>query len=537
MNFQKATLDCVLKTIADQYSAKPAIIFEDCAITYQQLYNSSKNLALRLKALGVAKNDKVAILLPNCLEYMYVYFALFMIGAWAVPLSTRYEPDELRNIIRDSDAKTIIYQDRIGTFNYNQILLTLRPELPLIKDYICFGKKELLEAILLTDLLTENPHQDLTGEELANIDPDDIALLAYTSGTTGSPKGVMIPHKNLVLTSYDTAQLWDVKDDVAFSVAPLYAAQGFLAVLIDLVAGVTMKWISNFNPNDILAHLVREGVTAFHTQPTMWTILVSLPVFQYINFQHLKKVVVSGSLCSYNLAKRIQDSVGCTLLNAYGLIEATGVVTVTHPDDTEAVRLNTVGRPIPGVEIKIVDGQRQEVKIGEIGELAVRGYLMKGYYKNKTKTKAIIDEEGWLYTGDMACYYEDGVNIRIVGRCKDMVIRGGFNVYPIDIEECLLTSDKIEDVAVVGKADEILGESLVAFVIPKPEAEMTSAEVKMHCRGKIANYKIPDEVFFVSQFPILVSGKVRKNILAEWAVSGIPEENRLLFNSKAMETI
>jgi fatty-acyl-CoA synthase len=339
---------------------------------------------------------------------------------------------------------------------------------------------------------------------------------------------------SIPMTSYHTTGLWNMKDEVAFSVAPLYAAQGFLAILIDLVAGVTMKWISNFNPNDILAHLIREGVTAFHTQPTMWSIILSLPVFRHLNFKQLKKVVVSGSLCSYNLAKRIQDSVGCTLLNAYGLIEATGVVTITRPDDPEDVRLHSVGRPIPGVEIKIVDENRREVEKGEVGELAVRGYLMKGYYKNKEKTEAVIDEHGWLHTVDLACFHDNGANIKIVGRCKDMVIRGGFNVYPIDIEEYLLTLDKIEDVAVVGKEDEILGESLVAFVIPKPDAVITSTEVKRYCRGKIANYKIPDEVLFVSQFPILLSGKVCKNVLAEWAKTGIPEESRLLFNSVAI---
>ena len=166
--------------------------------------------------------------------------------------------------------------------------------------------------------------------------------------------------------------------------------------------------------------------------------------------------------------------------------------------------------------------------------MAVRGYLMKGYYKNEEKTRAVIDGDGWLYTGDLACYYDKGENIQIVGRCKDMVIRGGFNVYPIDIEECLLTSDKIEDVAVVGKQDEILGERIVAFVIPRPDAEITAAAVKNYCRGKIANYKIPDEVYFVSQFPILLSGKVCKNVLREWTENGVPEKNRLLFNSIPM---
>ncbi len=536
--FDKPTLDCVLKSVSESYSSKPAIIFEDVTVSYEELYNRSKSLALGLKKAGIGKNDKVAILLPNCLEYMYVYFALFTLGAWAVPLSTRYEPDELRNVIRDSDAKCIIYKDRISTFDYNTILGTLSPDLPDLDTFICLGKSEMPDALQLTDLLTEyfgKALDDATGL-IENVEPDDVALLAYTSGTTGTPKGVMIPHRSLVLTSYHTARLWDVKDEVAFSVAPLYAAQGFLAVLIDLVAGVTMKWISNFNPNDILAHLVRQGVTAFHTQPTMWSILLTLPAFRHVDFSHLKKAVVSGSLCSYGLARRIRESVGCTLLNAYGLIEATGVVTVTRPGDSEDVLLDSVGSPIPGVEIKIVDAGRKEVARGEIGELAVRGYLMKGYYKNEEKTREVIDEEGWLYTGDQARFCEDGANIRIVGRCKDMIIRGGFNVYPIDIEECLLTSNEVEDVAVVGKEDDILGQSIVAFVIPKPGAELTEGDVKRYCRGKIANYKLPDEVVFVSQFPIILSGKVCKNVLVEWAVDGVPEENRILFDGFAMES-
>ncbi|HEX2924823.1 MAG TPA: AMP-binding protein, partial [Ruminiclostridium sp.] len=188
-----------------------------------------------------------------------------------------------------------------------------------------------------------------------------------------------------------------------------------------------------------------------------------------------------------------------------------------------------VGRPIPGVQVKIVDEERKEVKKGEIGELAVKGYLMEGYYKKEEKTKEIIDDEGWLYTGDLACYYDDGINIRIVGRCKDMIIRGGFNVYPVDIEECLLKFDKVEDVSVVGKNHEILGESIVAFVIPKPGVNITTGEVISFCRGKIANYKIPDEVIFVSQFPIIPAGKVKKNDLKKWAENGVPDSDSFFF--------
>jgi fatty-acyl-CoA synthase len=247
-------------------------------------------------------------------------------------------------------------------------------------------------------------------------------------------------------------------------------------------------------------------------------------------FRELRKVVVSGSLCTPYLARSIEETTRCTLINAYGIIEATGLVTMTRLDDPPEVRLNTVGRPIEGFEVKIVDRDRKELPKGEIGELAIRGYLMKGYYNNEAKTREVIDEEGWLYTGDLACYYKDGVNICIAGRIKDMVIRGGFNVYPVDIEECVLNMDKVEDVSVVGEPDEILGEALAAFVIPRPGVLLTEGEVKAYCRGKIANYKVPDRVHLVSQLPVLESGKVQKNILRRWAVEGIPAESQFLLN-------
>jgi len=256
----------------------------------------------------------------------------------------------------------------------------------------------------------------------------------------------------------------------------------------------------------------------------MWSLLLSSPLAKFASFEKLEKTVVSGSLCSYHLAKNIENTTKSILLNAYGLIEATGVVTATMPNDSEDVRLNTVGRPIQGVEIKIVDEDRNEVPKHKVGEIAIKGYLMKGYYKNEAKTKEVIDNEGWLYSGDIGCYYKDGKNIQIVGRVKDMIIRGGFNIYPIDIEEELLCVEKVQDVAVVGKDDEILGEAIVAFVIPKPGIKFTKGEILKHCREQISNHKIPDEVFFVKQFPTLLSGKVKKNILREWANTKVPEE-------------
>ncbi|AIQ47432.1 hypothetical protein R70723_17205 [Paenibacillus sp. FSL R7-0273] len=535
IQYERLTIGCVLDTLKNDYPGKAAVVFEHETVTFARLHQFSVTIAANLLDMGVKKNDKVAVLLPNCLEYLYVYFALFKIGAWIVPVSTRYEPDEIRRILADSDAETIIYQDTLGIFNYDEILLSgLRAELPQMRNYIVLGEGTLPGSMPFAGLLSPGA-VPLDERNLESIDPEDIAILGYTSGTTGHPKGVMISHRNLVETSYYGGRLLDIRDDIGFSIAPLYAAQGFNAVLVYFVSCITMKWISNFNPNDILSHVAKNGINLFHTQPTMWSLILAMPYCRPGLFKDLRKVVVSGSLCTPFLAKKIEETTRCTLINAYGIIEATGLVTMTRLDDPPEVRLNTVGRPIDGFEVKIVDKDRRELPKGEIGELAIKGFLMKGYYKNEAKTREVIDEEGWLYTGDLACYHEDGINLCIAGRIKDMVIRGGFNVYPVDIEECVLNFDKVEDVSVVGQPDDILGEALTAFVIPKPGEQLSEGEIKAWCRGKIANYKVPDRVHLVSQFPVLESGKVQKNILRQWAVEGIPAESQFLLNDRIVK--
>lgn len=220
----------------------------------------------------------------------------------------------------------------------------------------------------------------------------------------------------------------------------------------------------------------------------------------------------------------------CSLMNAYGLIEGTSVVTMTRLDDPEDVRVNTVGRVIEGVEIKIVDEDRKEVPHGEVGELAVRGYNMAGYYNNPEKTSEVIDSDGWLYTGDLARFY-DKENISIVGRCKDMIIRGGFNVYPSDIEEYLLQMSDIQNAAVVGRKHEVLGEEICAFIVRKAGSNLVDRDVFKFLFDKVSNYKMPDKIYFVSELPIILAGKIDKKILSGWAENGIPDEKTILFES------
>jgi len=526
MNYEPKSIAQVFDEICLRSPDNISLIFDDEVLSFRDLFNCVTNFAKNLINLGVKKDDRVAIILPNCKEYIITYFALFKIGAWAMPVNTRWEADEINNIFLDAKPNTVILKEQIGVINYLDIAEDIRLKNDFIKNMILVVNEEVpADNIHNFNVLMKNPKNNI---QFNDVFPDDVAMLSYTSGTTGKPKGVMISHKNFYLTSLHTTNTWGMKDELPLSIAPLYAAQGFLAMLIDFVGKGAMHFISTFNPNEILKAISNGKNTAIHTQPTMWSLLLASRAINFTNFSSLKKVVVSGSLCSYHLAKSIEERVGCILLNAYGLVEATSVVTLTKPDDSSDVRLNSVGRPIEGVAIKIVDENRKEVPKGEVGELAVKGYLMKGYYNNEKKTKEIIDEEGWLYTGDLAKFYDDE-NISIVGRCKDMIIRGGFNIYPIDIEEILLKHPSVQDAAVVGKNHDVIGEQTVAFIIPKPGAVLDKNQILAFCKGKIANYKIPDDVIFISQMPIILSGKVKKNTLKEWAEKGVPENELFLF--------
>ncbi len=530
------TLDKVFDQITSIDERKTAILFEDEKISHKEMRKIVYNMAFKLRQLGIEKDDKVAIIFPNCYEYLTLYFSVFLLGAWVVPINSRTKPKELKNILKDAQPKIIFYQKIIDNRDYELILDDLSNEISSFVDYQIIrggekaeGNENLLsfEKFFEIDNNIDEIVNDFKSPELVE---DDVALLAYTSGTTSAPKGVMITHKGLVYTSYYTGELWGLFDNpehnyTGFSVAPLYAAQGFLAVLIDMVCGVTMKWVSTFNPNAILKTMSNGEANVFHTQPTMWSLLLSSPLVKFANFSDLKFSVVSGSLCSSNLARRIEETTKCDLLNAYGLIEATGVVTITRPGDSYDVRMNTVGRPIPGVEIKIVDENRNELPKGEIGEVAIKGYLMKGYYNNPAKTENVIDEEGWLYSGDSGCVYDEDGNIQVVGRTREMIIRGGFNVFPIDIEEELLNHPMVLDAAVVGKKNEILGEAIVAFVVPRPGEIPNKGILMEHFKKNISDYKIPDEIYFVKQLPTILSGKVLKNKLEEWVNNEcIPEE-------------
>lgn len=519
-----------IKEICEANPDKDAIIFDGKHYTYRQIMVAVNNLSAGLIKLGITKSKRVALILSNRIEYILLYFALFFIGAYPVPVNTRWGKQEIFNIIGDSNSEIIITEEKIGSHAYGEYVSEFINSHSEVKHVVYFGENHFgSKGITYESMLR-------SGEglvpELEDIKPDDIAMLSYTSGTTGAPKGVMLKQNDIVKISCYTTQIWRTEEEeYPFSIAPLYSAQGFLSLFIDFSIGKTFKMSSSFNPNDILKEISKCENTVVHTQPTMWSLLLNCRIINFTRFDSLKKLVVSGSLCSPQLARQIESKLGCTLLNAYGLIEGTSVVTMTRMDDSYDIRMNTVGRVIPGVKIKIVNDDNEEVPHGKIGELVIKGYNMAGYYNNDEKTNEVLSKDGWLYTGDLARYYDDE-NICIVGRCKDMIIRGGFNVYPSDIEEYILQIDGVQNVAVVGKENEILGEEIVAFVLPKVGTGLSKNDIIRPLFNQLANYKIPDKVFFVSELPTILAGKIDKKQLQKWAKDGMPQDKKILFGTE-----
>lgn len=517
------TIRKLFENICEQNASKMLVRFENEELTYEEMYRKVKKFANGLVEEGVRKGTHVAIILDNCLEYILLYFALFYIGAVPIPINTRWLNQEIKNVLADSGAEYIVAQESSGRNKFyetiNEMLSTTRQ----IHKVFYMGRNFYAEKGVEINRLKKKE----TNYIFEEIGADDVAMISYTSGTTGTPKGVVLNQIGVVKISLYATRLI-MKGDTSLSIAPLYSAQGFLSLLINFASENTFEMLSNFNPNEIIKEVSKGEVTIIHTQPTMWTILLNCKLINFARFDSMKKLVVSGSLCTPELAKRIEKKIGCRIINVYGLIEGTSVVTMTREEDTDEVRYNTVGRPIPGVQIKIVNEAGEDVQKGEIGELCVKGQIMKGYYKNQEMTDRVIDKAGWLHTGDLAKYYDDE-NISIVGRCKDMVIRGGFNVYPSDIEEIIMQIPEVQTVAVIGKPNEVLGEEIVAFVVPSPGVNLDKNKISRYTFENLSNYKQPDRIYFINDMPVVLAGKIDKKKLSEWLVKGIPLEKQILF--------
>ena len=509
----------------------------DIRKNFRQLRNTFDQVAKGLMALGIAKGDKVAIWANNLPEWVYTQYGSARMGAILVTVNTNYRSNELEYLLQQSDTTTLILTGGIREPDeYLKVLSKVCPtigaskpgelkcdKLPFLKNIVYLGKEKIDGMYNWDDVLAMG--QQVSDEQLKtrlnSLAPDDVINMQYTSGTTGFPKGVMLSHTNLIGNALSMAECMKLTPDDAMCIpVPFFHCFGcVIGTLCCMVSGTTMAPVISFTAANVLKTVEASKCTALLGVPTMFIAEFEEMDKNSYDTSSLRTGVMAGSTCPVEVMKRVIKDMGANEMTiVYGQTEASPGITQTRDQDSLELKTTTVGRALPNVEVKIVSPiTNQEMPIGEQGELCTRGYhVMTGYYKMAEATAKAIDEENWLHTGDLAIMDGNGY-CKITGRIKDMIIRGGENIYPREIEEFLYTNPKVKDVQVVGIASEKYGEEVAAFIQLKASQQATEQEIKSFCKDQISYHKIPKYVFFVDEYPSTASGKIQKYKLRELA--------------------
>ncbi|MGD7044412.1 AMP-binding protein [Jeotgalibacillus proteolyticus] len=530
------TVGDMLHQTAKAFPETEAYVYPEKGIrrSYSEFDKETDELAKAFIGLGIEKGEHVAIWSDNKRQWLLSQFATGKMGAVLVTVNTNYQEKELHYLLEQSDATTLILGEEFKGTSYIDIIQSLCPELaegekgalncaalPHLKRVIVMSEQEY--PGIFTWRQFEAYAQRITDQQLKEkmkaLHPDDVINIQYTSGTTGFPKGVMLSHDNIVNNGQIIGDFMNLTSEDRLCI-PVPFFHCFGCVLGNMAAvthGSTMVIIEQFEPKKVLQAVQDEKCTALHGVPTMFISELNHPDYASFNTSSLRTGIMAGSPCPIEVMKKVIHDMGAAEITiCYGQTEASPVITQTKWDDAIEKRVSTVGKPHPHVEVKIIDPVTQEeVPPGTPGELCARGYLiMKGYYKNEEATREAIDPDGWLHTGDIAVLDADGY-IEITGRIKDMIIRGGENIYPREVEEFLYQHPSIQDVQVIGVPDAKYGEELMAWVILKDSETLTAEELRNACKGKISHHKIPKYIEFVSSYPMTASGKIQKYILRE----------------------
>ena len=474
-------------------------------VSYRQLQENAERTARGLWGMGIRPGDRVGIWACNCVEWVYLQVATALTGSVLVNVNPAYRAHELRYALRKSGMKAIFLHERDARVGYLDILNEARK-----------GQDLALENVVLigTDGWRAMWRHGVDVPRRTE-SPNDVVNIQYTSGTTGSPKGVLLTHRNLVNNAYVVGrEMMVAHTDRLCSPVPLYHCFGcVMSSLLAMVHGIALVMpAAQFDPLATLQAIDAERCTLIYGVPTMFIAELEHPDFRKYSMSTLRSGIMAGAPCPVEVMKRVVSEMNCVGMTvAYGQTESSPAITMSAADDSLEYRVATIGRVLPETEVKIVAPWNDEIlDTGERGELCTRGYLvMKGYDQEPEATTRAIDAEGWLRTGDLAVMREDGY-FHIAGRLKEMIIRGGENIYPREIEEFLHQHPKIADVYVVGLPDARLGEAVLAWIKPKAGESMTEGEVRDYCRGQIAHFKIPEYIRFVDAFPMTVTGKVQK---------------------------
>lgn len=542
-DFMTHTVGQQLERVAAAFPHKEAIQYTDRPYrrTWQEFNDECDRIAKGFLAHGVKKGDKIAIWATNVPEWLLTLFAACKIGAVLVTVNTAYKVFELEYLLKQSDTKLLVMIDGYKGTSYVEIVRELckglgkrwehlNPMLPFLDEVVYAGAGD-CPAGMTPWAQLEKDGEQIPDEALREIGESlschDVINMQYTSGTTGFPKGVMLSHYNILNNGKGIGDCMKfTENDKLCVVVPFFHCFGLvLATMASLTHATTMVPVDLYSPVKVMEAISRERCTAFHGVPTMYIAMLEHPDFEKYDFSSLRTGIMAGSPCPVKVMQAVVERMNMREITiTYGQTEASPATTMTTTDDSLELRVNTVGRAMPYVETKIVDPDTgRTLGPGEVGEFCSRGYnTMQGYYKMEEATRQVIDKDGWLHSGDLATVDENGY-YKITGRIKDMIIRGGENIYPKEIEEFLYTIPDIQDVQVIGVPSQRFGEEVMACIVRREGSAITEEEVKELVRSHMARHKVPRYVAFLDAFPMTASGKIQKFRLREWAV----EELRL----------
>lgn len=544
IQLSEKTLGDYLEYWAEHTPYKEAVVYSDrdLRFTWNELNARVDDMAKGLIAIGVTKDTHVGLWAQNVPDWLTFLYACTKIGAVCVTVNTNYKQNELEYLVKDSDLHTLCLTDGTWESNYVDMAYNMLPELrtcqrghlhsdnfPTLKNVVYIGQEKFRGMYNTSEvlLLGENTEDDELERLRKSVNCHDVVNMQYTSGTTGFPKGVMLTHYNIANNGLFTGEhMKFTNEDKLCVCVPLFHCFGVvLATMNCLTHGCTEVMVEKFDALVTLASIHKERCTALYGVPTMFIAELNHPMFNMFDLTSLRTGIMAGSLCPIELMRRVEEKMHLRVTSVYGLTETSPGMSQTRVDDDDEVRYTTVGRDYEFVDVKVLDPEtNKEVPVGTQGEMCCKGYnVMKGYYKNPKATAEVIDENGYLHSGDLGIKDEKG-NYRITGRIKDMIIRGGENIYPREIEEFLYHLKGVRDVQVVGVPSKKYGEEVGAFIILDDGANLSDDEVRDYCRGKISRYKIPKYVFFVKEYPLTGSGKIQKFKLRELSLKLCAEQ-------------
>ncbi|SDH17208.1 fatty-acyl-CoA synthase/long-chain acyl-CoA synthetase [Alteribacillus persepolensis] len=499
----------LLKRGAERHPNQEAVYDGTRRLSYAELEKESAALAQALLSLGVEKGDHVAVSLPNWHEFTVVLFTLSKIGAVIVPLNTKYKETEMEYILTNAKVKAAFFCESAEDNPLAEHFFRISEKSKYVEHFITV-RFEHERAHSYHSLVDYGQGQD---RELPDVSSKQPFAIMYTSGTTGKPKGAVLTHYNVVTTAEMTSEFMEcTSDDVFLVPVPLFHIFGMVpSILTAAAASSKIVLLESFKAEKALQLIEQERVTVHHGVPTMFILELNHPRLQTYDLTSLRTGIAAAAPVPEEIVKKIRKEMNCEILVSYGMTEASPCLTATTFDDPDELRAETVGKAMPGVELKIVEQQsRESVKPGEVGEIVARTPgIMKGYYEMPEKTSEVLSSDGWYATGDLGTMDEDGY-VRIAGRKKDLIIRGGYNIYPREVEEYFYKHQAVSEVAIIGLPDSVLGEVSCAVIKLKEEKAATEDDMRSFIRDKVAYYKVPDKFVFVPSLPMTASGKISR---------------------------